>query len=151
MTRLLSALICAIFLAGCACCTTSPTGSALVLDRIPNNAIAQALRENPLEPGKNIKITLLNKDADCSYQLVQIRDKERLHRHNTHDVKVLLWRGKGAFLLGDKTLALKEGDLFEIPRGTPHAYTNEAGEPTVAVARFTPSFDGKDTEYTTKQ
>jgi mannose-6-phosphate isomerase-like protein (cupin superfamily) len=31
-----------------------------------------------------------------------------------------------------------------VPRGTPHAFANESGEPALAYAVYVPAFDGQD-------
>ncbi len=147
MRKLMDAMLIFIFAAqllGCACC---PSPGPSIFGVLPNEKIEKALRDNPLGAKENFKITPLSRDANSSYHLVQLRIKERLHRHNTHAAKVMLWRGHGTLLLDGKPVALKEGDVFEIPKGAPHAFTNESDEPAVAVVQFTPQFGGKDTEY----
>lgn len=129
---------------GCAHC---PIVSHCVFGELPHEKIEASLKGNALGPQENFKITPLGKDEQCSYHLVQIRDRERLHRHNTHDGYVRIWEGSGNLLLGDKTIALKKGDEVKIPKGVAHAFTNTYPNPSVAVVQFTPAFDGKDTEY----
>ena len=144
LLRLTFAMFSLAILYGCACC---PPKIASVFGRLPEGRIEQALKANPLGPKENFKIITLETAEGSSYHVVQVRDKERLHRHNTHSAKVVIWRGNGTLFLDGKPQSIKEGDRLEIIHGHPHAYTNESSNPTVAVVQFTPPFDGKDTEY----
>ena len=139
--------LCTLLLVGCAHC---PISAPCVFGVQPSEKIEKMLKENPLGPKENFKIIPLGRDKQSSYHLVQIRDKERLHRHNTHDGAVLIWEGKGELLLGGKVIKLKKGDEIKIPKGVEHSFTNENNGPTIAVVQFTPPFDGKDTEYLEK-
>ena len=133
-----------VWLTGCACC---PTPTPSVFGILPHDRIEKALHDNPLGATEDFKITTLDRDNTSSYHLVQLRTKERLHRHNMHDGKVLIWKGGGTLLLDGKPVTLKERDVVEIPRGVPHCFINESGGPTIAVVQFTPRLDGRDTEY----
>ncbi len=147
--RWLVFVVLAFSLAGCAaantgCCSIKPR---LTFGALTNDQIRAAIHANPMAPEENIKISILSEQADRGFYLVQIRDKERLHRHNTHSGKVVLWKGKGTLLLDGRPRLLMEGAQVEIPAGAPHAFTNEWDQPSVAVVQFTPPFDGKDIEY----
>jgi quercetin dioxygenase-like cupin family protein len=65
--------------------------------------------------------------------------------HKLHDATVTMLRGEGYLMLGKNRINLKTGDIIHIPRGAPHYYVNMASEPTVALAVYSPAFDGKDT------
>ncbi len=138
-----------IALHGCAasdggCCSKKPK---LSFGTLTNDQICAAIHANPMAPGENIKISTISERPDKGFYLVQIRDKERLHRHNTHSGKVVLWKGKGTLLLDGQPRLLMEGAQVEIPAGVPHAFTNEWDQPSVAVVEFAPTYDGKDIEY----
>jgi quercetin dioxygenase-like cupin family protein len=103
------------------------------------------LADNPLAPGENIKVANLGRSQSASQHVVQIRDREVPHLHKVHDATVTMLRGEGYLILGKNRINLKAGDIVHIPRGVPHHYVNTASEPTVALAVYSPAFDGKDT------
>jgi quercetin dioxygenase-like cupin family protein len=103
------------------------------------------LADNPLPPGENIKVVNLGRSQSASQHVVQIRDREVPHLHKLHDATVTMLRGQGYLILAKNRINLKAGDIVHIPRGVPHYYVNTAGEPTVALAVYSPAFDGKDT------
>jgi quercetin dioxygenase-like cupin family protein len=107
--------------------------------------IEDVLRQSPLAPDQNIRVTNLGASASVSHHIVQVRFAEPLHVHENHDLTVYVYRGRGVLRLGAGRIRLKEGDIVFIPRGTPHAFQNQASTPAVAVVMFTPAFDGRDT------
>jgi mannose-6-phosphate isomerase-like protein (cupin superfamily) len=54
-------------------------------------------------------------------------------------------RGHGYLILGQSRLDLGAGDVFFIPRNTPHFFVNTSPQPAAAFVVFSPPFDGKDT------
>jgi quercetin dioxygenase-like cupin family protein len=104
------------------------------------------VREHPLGPDENINGVLLLKQPDVSHFLVQIRNREQPHIHQTHDATIVMLRGRGRLVLKDRILIARAGDVLFIPRGTPHYYVNDGPQPTVVLAIFTPAYDGKDAE-----
>jgi quercetin dioxygenase-like cupin family protein len=103
------------------------------------------LADNPLPPGENIKVANLGRSQSASQHVVQIRDREVPHLHKVHDATVTMLRGEGYLILGKNRINLKAGDIVHIPRGAPHYFVNTASQPTVALAVYSPAFDGKDT------
>jgi mannose-6-phosphate isomerase-like protein (cupin superfamily) len=75
---------------------------------------------------------------------VWIVDREVPHRHDTHDLVVVMLRGYGTMRLGGETRPVGPSSILYVPRGTPHAFANESGEPALAYAVYTPAFDGVD-------
>ncbi len=57
--------------------------------------IDKVIRENPLGPRENIKITPLGKTAEVSHHVVQIRDREVPHFHQFLDLTFVLLRVRG--------------------------------------------------------
>ena len=80
--------------------------------------------------------------AGCDF--AQIRDREQPHRHDRHDLLVVILRGYGFMRLGDEERAVGEGSILYVPRGTPHAFRNASGAVAVAYAVYAPAFDGRD-------
>jgi quercetin dioxygenase-like cupin family protein len=103
------------------------------------------LADNPLPPGENIKVANLGRSQSASQHVVQIRDREVPHVHKVHDATVTMLRGEGYLILGKNRINLKAGDVVHIARGVPHYFVNTASQPTVALAVYSPAFDGKDT------
>jgi quercetin dioxygenase-like cupin family protein len=53
-------------------------------------------------------------------------------------------KGKGYLMLEQKRIDLIRGDILFIPLGSVHYFVNTFSEPSVALAVFSPVFDGKD-------
>ncbi len=105
----------------------------------------RVLAENPLAPNENIKIATLGNGQTVSNHIVQVRDREVPHIHKDHDLTVMVVKGQGYLILEKERLDLTVGDVLFIPRGAVHYFVNTYGEPSVALAIFSPPFDGKDT------
>jgi quercetin dioxygenase-like cupin family protein len=54
-------------------------------------------------------------------------------------------RGHGHLVLAESKIDLVSGDTAFIPRNTVHYFVNQSREVAVALAFFSPAFDGKDT------
>lgn len=111
--------------------------------------IQKKLRENPLGPEEPLRVLELGRNRRASLHLIQVRDRERPHRHARHDLVARLVQGEGDLYLqkpssGYRRISLKRGDLIHVPAGSGHYFVNRAGAPSVAVAWFLPPFDGKD-------
>jgi len=104
----------------------------------------EVLAEKPLSPDQNIRVVTLGKGNEMSHHLVQIRDREAPHLHKKHDLTVMLLKGQGYLILEQKRIDLIRGDILFIPRGSAHYFVNTFSEPSVALAVFSPVFDGKD-------
>ncbi len=114
-----------------------PVLSETDLDRI--------LAENPLPATENYKVVTLGKAQEISHHIVQIRDRELSHIHKEHDLTVVMLRGQGYLMLEQRRIELAVGDVLFIPRSVVHHFVNTFSEPSVALAIFSPPFDGKDT------
>ena len=97
-----------------------------------------------LAPDEGFRVVELGRDERSSHHVVWIRDREEPHRHDRHDLLVVILRGHGTMRLGDETRPVGEGSILYVPRGTPHAFRNAAAEPAAAYAVYLPAFDGKD-------
>ncbi len=102
------------------------------------------LADNPLGANENIKAVPLYRSERSSNVLVQIRDREPLHRHADSDITVFLLRGAGELRVGKQMHAVKSGDVMHIPRGAVHAYINRGPEPAVALVVYSPAPGPKD-------
>ena len=124
-------------------------GGQPVLDALtPGGRLAvplAALAERAtLEPGQEFRVVEVSRDAGSSHHVVAIRTGEQPHRHDRHDLLVIMLDGHGTWRLGDETRPVGEGSILYAPRGTVHAFVNESGSPAKAYAVYFPPFDGKD-------
>jgi mannose-6-phosphate isomerase-like protein (cupin superfamily) len=109
--------------------------------RIPITALAERA---PLAPEQDFRVVELGRDAATSHHVVAIRTAETPHRHDRHEITVLIARGHGTMQIGDATLPAGEGSLIYVPRGTVHAFANRSDAPALAYVIYSPPFDGKD-------
>ena len=104
----------------------------------------QLLAANPLGSGENIKVMELSRSARSANMLMQVRDREPLHRHIDSDITVFLLRGEGDMRIGKETRPVKAGDVIHIERGTIHAYIHREAEPAAALVVYSPAPGPKD-------
>jgi mannose-6-phosphate isomerase-like protein (cupin superfamily) len=107
-------------------------------------ALTQLASRDPLRADEDFRVVPLGRDATTSHHVVHIRGAEIPHRHDRHDLAVVILRGHGQMLLGNERRAVGEGSILYIPRGTVHSFANESDSPAAAYAMYTPPFDGKD-------
>jgi mannose-6-phosphate isomerase-like protein (cupin superfamily) len=92
----------------------------------------------------HFRVVGIGRDAHASHHLVAIRKAEIPHRHDRHDLLVVMLRGHGRMRLGAEERPVGEGSILYVPRGAVHAFTNLAPEPAVAIAVYFPAYDGQD-------
>ena len=116
---------------------------ALIGERLtePLSAVAAMVS---LGDDEAFRVVEIGRDAHASHHAVAIRDREIPHRHDRHDLLVVMLRGHGHMRLRDEERAVGEGSILYVPRGTVHAFRNEADEPAIAFAVYWPPFDGRD-------
>ena len=96
------------------------------------------------ERAQDIALKTLRTTPEASYHLVRLRGAEEPHVHDQHDGVVFVLAGRIFLRLGERTLALRKGDVVEIPRGIVHQAVNLASEASLAYVVFTPPYDGSD-------
>lgn len=106
--------------------------------------VSDLIASAELGPGEAFKIVELGRDAHASHHIVALRDREPLHRHDTHDLLVFVIEGHGHMRIGDEERAIGERSVVYVPRGAPHAMRNASSRPLTGYAVFTPAFDGQD-------
>jgi len=106
--------------------------------------LATLATEGGLAPGEDFKVREIFRDAATSHHVVWIRDREQPHRHDAHDLIVVMLSGSGFMRLGDEERPVGPGSILYVPRGTVHAFRNAGSEPASAYAVYTPAFDGRD-------
>ena len=97
-----------------------------------------------LGPGEGIRVEELARDAATSHHVVAIRDRETPHRHDRHDLLIVMIEGHGFMRLGDAERPVGQGSILYVPRGTLHAFRNAGASPAVAYVVYLPPFDGRD-------
>jgi mannose-6-phosphate isomerase-like protein (cupin superfamily) len=107
-------------------------------------ALSALAERVPLTPGEDFRVVELARDTGSSQHLVAIRNAEVPHRHDRHDLVVVMLRGHGRMRLGAEQRPVGEGSILYVPRGAVHAFSNDSPEPAVAYAVYFPAFDGKD-------
>ena len=124
-------------------CTTQPPRAFMgpKLGRFSYDALLAA---SPLAAGENVRARELERGANSSISLVQIRDREQPHIHTRYDLSVVLAKGTGTLWLNGSALPMHEGDTAFIPKGTPHYFINEGTEPAAALVVFAPAFTEPD-------
>lgn len=107
-------------------------------------AIETLVARVALEPDQDVRVLALGRDAQTSHHLVALRNAESLHRHDRHSLVVVLLRGHGTMRIGKERKVVGQGSTLYVPRGTAHAFHNEAPEPAVAYVVYAPPYDGED-------
>jgi mannose-6-phosphate isomerase-like protein (cupin superfamily) len=121
-----------------------PVLDALFPDGRRSEALAALAAAEPLAAGEDFRVREIGRDAHTSHHLVWIRDREQPHRHDRHDLFVVILRGWGAMRLGGAERPVGEGSILYVPRGTPHAFRNGSPDVAVAYAVYAPAFDPAD-------
>jgi mannose-6-phosphate isomerase-like protein (cupin superfamily) len=106
--------------------------------------LAELAARYPLPAGKDFVVHEVARDAHSSHHAVWIQHREEPHRHDRHDLFVVMVSGYGTMRLGAEARPVGAGSILYVPRGTPHAFANESGEAALAYAVYVPPFDGKD-------
>lgn len=106
--------------------------------------VERALRAGPVAKDQNLRAETLVATSEFSMHLLQFRVGEQRHIHRTHDLTFFVQRGEGTVFVDDRRFIARPGDVFHIPRGTPHYCVNDKTEPLVAVLIFTPPYDMRD-------
>jgi mannose-6-phosphate isomerase-like protein (cupin superfamily) len=138
----------AALLAG-AGCGRAREGPAPTIDALLGGArvsipLGEIAARVPLAEGQDFRVEELGRSESTSHHVAAIRTGEPLHRHDSHDLLVILVHGHGTQRVGDETRPVGEGSVIFVPRGTTHAFTNAGPEPAVAYVVYAPPFDGKD-------
>jgi mannose-6-phosphate isomerase-like protein (cupin superfamily) len=107
-------------------------------------ALASLAERVTLGAGEDLRVVEIARDTHTSHHVVAIRGAETPHRHDRHDLLVVMLRGHGRMRLGAEERPVGEGSILYVPRGSVHAFHNHAPTPAVALAIYAPAFDGID-------
>ncbi len=117
---------------------------ALLSGQRTTSPFEELMERAPLAPDQAFRVVELGRDQHTSHHVVSIRDREVPHRHDRHDLMVVMLRGSGTMLQGTEERAVGVGSILYIPRGTSHAFRNAGDEPAIAYAVYSPAFDAED-------
>ena len=88
----------------------------------------------------NINYTFLHHGDHCTLNAVQLADAIKgvpLHIHKFHDEIIQIMEGEGESVIGNEKHKLKKGDVFFVPKGTPHALRFDC----IILSVYAPAFD----------
>lgn len=114
------------------------------LGKLEQKSLDQMLWEHTVDPGKDVDSERIVVSESASYHLIRVQGSEKPHVHETHDLAVFVLAGTGVLFLGDGSVRVGEGSVIFIPQGKRHYFVNTGPTPAVAVAVFSPPYDGKD-------
>ena len=132
-----------VALSGCAVSRGGMPSSAPAGSEAQN--LTRWIAEHPFSPDINIGVVELGSTGTSSFHIVHVRDRERMHVHQHHDLVAVLQQGHGTLQFQSKRLHMTVGSVVAIPRGTPHAFINESRQPAEILVVFSPPFDIMDT------
>ncbi|MBL8878878.1 MAG: cupin domain-containing protein [Phycisphaerales bacterium] len=135
------ALLIAIAASGCAARDDAVSQGTQQIDPV---MIARALEHAPCPADRDFYPQNLLITERFSMHLLQFRTAEQRHIHRRHDLTFVVVRGTGEVWVNDRRFQAKPGDVFHIPRGTPHYCVNTGDAVLAAVLTFTPPFDRSD-------
>jgi len=67
-----------------------------------------------------------------------------LHTHDEHDEIIQVLEGECEAVIGDECRQLKQGDIFFVPKGTPH----KVRQACILLSIYSPSFDPQQPDRT---
>ncbi len=134
----------AAMLTGCSLDSRSYLFMMNDIGKLQKKSFDRVLWENAIKAEEPLTSMLLLQGDMASYHLVQVRTAEKPHRHDNHDLAVFVKSGHGAMHLGREVFNVSAGSVIFVRRTTPHYFQNLGSEPAVAIAVFSPSFDGND-------
>lgn len=142
IVRILSVWPVWAFACGCASRTDDPI--ALGSQCVDPVAIQRVLSNAPCPEDRDFHAENLLITPRFSMHLLQFRTAEPRHIHRKHDLTFVVVRGSGEVWVADRRFQASPGDVFHIPRGTPHYCVNTGEAPLAAVLTFTPPYDRRD-------
>ena len=146
MARLIPVLLAAC-LAGCA---VDPARDVLERETqvLEPGMLQRILRRAPVATDEDLRAEPLLESDEFSAYLLQFRTGEPRHIHREHDLTLIVHRGFGTITLHqnqlDRARPVQPGDVFHIPRGTPHACASRDGTPLILIQIFTPPLEAAD-------
>ena len=101
------------------------------------------LLEIQVDSVENVFIQKMYSNEKNSSFFIQIEKTVPLHKHEVHAETVYIISGEAIMVMNEDTIAVKPGDLIDIPVNTNHAVTVTTG-PLKVLSVQSPEFFGKD-------
>lgn len=92
----------------------------------------------------NIYSKALHGDSLCSSFCIVIKNEVKAHKHLHHSEQVVVLEGEGQMQLGEKSFAIRKGDVVFIPKNTVHSVKSIGKVPLKVISIQSPYFDGSD-------
>ncbi len=92
----------------------------------------------------NILVEKINTDSNATSFVIWIKKGVKAHQHVFHTENLYVIYGSGEMTIGDKTIIIKPGDYFSIPKGTYHSLKVTSKNAMKVLSVHSPEFFGKD-------
>jgi len=125
------------------CRQPGPPAPRLVIGAL-RHGLDSYLAAHPLPAGTEIRADRVGRSPGASVHVVQVRGRERPHRHAEHDLIVQMLRGEGVLTLEGARITMRAGDTAVVERGSVHWFASAPGTTAVALVTFAPPLDAPD-------
>ncbi len=111
--------------------------------------VEDVAHKNPLGDDEEVKIIHVSENKNASMHLIQIRENAvlRPHYHRRHDKVIYVEKGTSIATVDGSRYVVKPGSMLQIPNRTVLTIHNTGDETFVAVAIYSPPFDGRDEKF----
>jgi mannose-6-phosphate isomerase-like protein (cupin superfamily) len=82
--------------------------------------------------------------ANASSFVIFIKKEVKMHKHQEHAEHVIVLAGTAEMTVGEKTFAIKKGDVIFIPKNVFHSAKTTSKLPLKVLSIQAPFFDGRD-------
>jgi mannose-6-phosphate isomerase-like protein (cupin superfamily) len=132
--------LCLVGVAACASQGSVPAGTVITALNDPSS-----MQWTPEEEQKEVSLRNLRRSNEASFHLLRIRGTQKSQMHRNSDIVLFLVKGTLSVKVGQDELALHQGDVLEIPRGTPYGMRNSGADAGSAYLVATPPLESSDT------
>jgi mannose-6-phosphate isomerase-like protein (cupin superfamily) len=87
------------------------------------------------------KLQIVRQDPHATFAYMTLRESEKLHVHDNHDVTAYVLQDGGTMHFSDKLVPLKMGELIVIPKKTEHFVSFPKGMMARAFLVITPKIN----------
>lgn len=94
--------------------------------------------------GPGVRAEAWGESPDATLRVLATTEAERPHRHDQHDLTVVLLRGAGVLVVEGRQWQVRSGDVVHVARGKVHHFHPRGPAPVTALVIFTPRLEGGD-------